>query len=176
MITHPDEGPDHDPDDPLTVILRPPGAYLGAPPGRYEAIRRGASRRRLLRAAAGAAVTCGVAALALLPLRLAGSGGAGSPAVPLAPPPASSPAAPHRSASPAPRSPRPARDPGTTAPTAVPTTRPSTASGARPSANARVSPSASSGQSVTRAPSGAPSTARTRDTSTPSAATRRSTF
>ncbi|MFE7171783.1 hypothetical protein [Streptomyces sp. NPDC057616] len=177
MITHPDEGPDHDPDDPLTVILRPPGEYLGAPPGRYEAIRRGASRRRLLRAAAGAAVTCGVAALVVLPLRLTGSDGAGSPAVPLAPPPASSPSTPpHRSSSPAPESPRPTQDPGTTAPTAVPTTRSSTPPTARPSANDRMSPSASSGQSDTRAPSGAPSTARTRAATTPSAATGRQAF
>ncbi|MFG2789455.1 hypothetical protein [Streptomyces sp. NPDC048419] len=174
MITHPDEGPDHDPDDPLTVILRPPGEYLGAPPGRYEAVRRGAFRRRLLRAAAGAAVTCGVAALVILPLRLTGSDGAGTPAVPLAPPPASSPSAPpHRSASPAPESPHPTQDARTTAPTAVPTMRPSATPTARPSANDRVDPSASTAQTVTRAPSGAPSAARTPTGATPSATTRR---
>ena len=173
MITHPDEGPDHDPDDPLTVILRPPGEYLGAPPGRYEAIRRGASRRRLLRAAAGAAVTCGVAALVILPLRLTGTDGAGSPVVPLAPPPASSPSVPsHRPASPAPESPRPTPDPRTGAPTAVPTMRSSTTPTARPSANDRMSPSTSAAQTATRAPSGEPSAARTRTGATPSAATR----
>ncbi|MER6848030.1 hypothetical protein ABT333_09575, partial [Streptomyces flaveolus] len=46
-----------DPHDPLLVVLRPGSDFLGPPPGRYEAIRRAASRRRLLRAAAGAAVT-----------------------------------------------------------------------------------------------------------------------
>ncbi|MFD1274321.1 hypothetical protein ACFQ51_29965 [Streptomyces kaempferi] len=55
MITRPDDGPDSEPDDPLAVILRPSSDYLGPPASRYEAIRRGAARRRLLRAAAGAA-------------------------------------------------------------------------------------------------------------------------
>lgn len=174
MITHPDEGPDHNPDDPLTVILRPPGQYLGAPPGRYEAIRRGASRRRLLRAAAGAAVTCGVAALVILPLRLTGSDGAGSPAVPLAPPPASSPSAPpHRSASPAPERPHPTQDARTTAPTAVPTMRSSAARTARPSANARMSTSAATARTGTRAPSGEPTAARNRTGAAPSPTTSR---
>ncbi|MDX2766367.1 hypothetical protein [Streptomyces europaeiscabiei] len=45
MITRPDEGPDFEPDDPLTVILRPPADRLGPPPGRYETIRRTAVRR-----------------------------------------------------------------------------------------------------------------------------------
>ncbi|MGY6024333.1 hypothetical protein [Streptomyces spinosirectus] len=173
MITHPDEGPDHDPEDPLAVILRPPGEYLGAPPGRYEAIRRGASRRRLLRAAAGAAVTCGVAALVILPLRLTGSDGAGSPVVPLAPPPASSPPVPsHPPASPAPETPRPDPDARTTTPTAVPTMRSGATPTARPSANDRRSPSTSPAQTATRPPSGEPSTARTRTGATPSAAGR----
>ncbi|MFR0356890.1 hypothetical protein [Streptomyces sediminimaris] len=173
MTTHPDEGPDHDPGDPLAVILRPPGEYLGAPPGRYEAIRRGAARRRLLRAAVGAAVTCGVAALAILPLRLAASGGAGSPAVPLAPPPASSPStAPHPSASPVPGRPRPAQDVPSTAPTAVPTTRSPRSPASRPSANDRVSPSASAGRTPTRAPAVAPSATRARTGPTPTAASR----
>ncbi|MGW1635182.1 hypothetical protein ACWCPU_38665, partial [Streptomyces anthocyanicus] len=38
-----------DRDDPLLVVLRPGADFLGPPPGRYEAIRRAASRRRLLR-------------------------------------------------------------------------------------------------------------------------------
>ncbi|MGW3136263.1 hypothetical protein [Streptomyces sp. NPDC001139] len=107
MITHSDEGPDIDPEDPLTILLQPPARHLGAPPGRYRAIRRGAARRRLLKAAAGAALTCGVAALALLPLRLSASDTRpSSPVAPLAPPPASSPSMrPTDSPSPRPSSP-----------------------------------------------------------------------
>ncbi|MER6182687.1 hypothetical protein [Streptomyces sp. NPDC001652] len=90
MITRPDDDPDLDPDDPLTVLLRPPADHLGPPAGRYEAIRRGATRRKLLRAAAGTAVVCGLAAAVLLPLRLTTSEAPATPTVPLAPPPASS--------------------------------------------------------------------------------------
>ncbi|MDX2828369.1 hypothetical protein PV416_46835, partial [Streptomyces ipomoeae] len=68
MITRPDDGPEFEADDPLAVLLRPPADHLGPPPGRYEAIRRTASRRRLLRAAAGAATACAVAALVALPV------------------------------------------------------------------------------------------------------------
>lgn len=78
-------------EDPLTVILRPfsdRADLLGPPPGRYEAIRRTAARRRLLRAAIGAALTCAVAVLVALPLRLGTAEGPASPTVPLAPPPA----------------------------------------------------------------------------------------
>ncbi|WP_316754407.1 hypothetical protein [Streptomyces herbicida] len=89
MTTRFDEGPEFDPDDPLAVILGPPADYLGAPPGRYEAIRRAASRRRRTRAAAGVGLSCGVAALIALQLHLASPGAPVSPAVPLAPPPAS---------------------------------------------------------------------------------------
>ncbi|MFI6468269.1 hypothetical protein [Streptomyces sp. NPDC050528] len=86
-----DESPDIDPDDPLTVILRPSSAeYLGPPPGRYESIRRGANRRRLLRATVGAGATCAVIVLAALPFRLAHHDSPTTPTVPLAPPPASS--------------------------------------------------------------------------------------
>lgn len=133
MITHSDEGPDFDPDDPLTVLLRPPAEHLGAPPGRYEEIRRGASRRRLLRAAAGAALTCGVAALVVLPLHLTASDGPASPAVPLAPPPASSPSTlPPSTTAPAPVTPAPSATPS-------PSTHPN-----RPAAPRTAEPSASS--------------------------------
>ncbi|KUN17345.1 hypothetical protein AQJ23_41125 [Streptomyces antibioticus] len=98
MITPADDGPDFGSDvhagfdDPIAVILRPPAEYLGPPPGRYEAIRRGAARRKLLRAAAGAGLVCAVAALVVLPLRLTAPDGPPSPTVPLAPPPATVPA------------------------------------------------------------------------------------
>lgn len=91
MITRPDEGPDFEPDDPLTVILRPPADRLGPPPGRYETIRRTAGRRRLVRAAAGAAATCAAVALIVLPLHFAGNEAPDSPSGPMAPPPATSP-------------------------------------------------------------------------------------
>ncbi|MEU9209770.1 hypothetical protein AB0D27_17915 [Streptomyces sp. NPDC048415] len=114
MITHSDDGPDFEPDDPLALILRPPSDYLGPPPGRYEAIRRGAARRRLLRTAAGAGLACAVAALIALPLHTAMPKAPTSPTVPLAPPPASSPStAPTASASSQPVSPRPSTSPST---------------------------------------------------------------
>ncbi|WP_406173972.1 hypothetical protein [Streptomyces sp. NBC_00996] len=142
MITHSDDGPDFEPDDPLAVILRPSSDYLGPPAGRYEAIRRGAARRRLLRTAVGVGLSCAVAALVALPLRLATTSEApASPTVPLAPPPASSPSVAPTPASPEPVSPRPGSgtrsttprpsattrtdSPGTPTSTAVPTRAPS---------------------------------------------------
>ncbi|MFI7294159.1 hypothetical protein [Streptomyces sp. NPDC050121] len=136
-----DDGPDLDPDDPLTVILRPTPGHLGPPPGRYEEIRRGAARRRVLRAAAGVGATCAVAALAvLLPLRLTASDAPARPTVPLAPPPmSSSPTMPTPSPSvpsssmPSPPTPSPSVVPGaerptqgaaTPAPAPVPSTAP----------------------------------------------------
>ncbi|MFI7503003.1 hypothetical protein ACIBVL_31915 [Streptomyces sp. NPDC049687] len=78
------ESAELDPEDPLTVILRPAHGHLAPPPGRYAEVRRGAARRRLLRTAAGAGVACAVAALAVL---LPGThGGPATPTVPLAPP------------------------------------------------------------------------------------------
>lgn len=110
MITHSEEGPEFEPDDPLAVILRPASDYLGPPPGRFEEIRRGAARRRLVRAAVGTGVglTCAVAALVVLPLQSSAPGHPVSPTVPLAPPPVSSPSAtPAPSVSPEPAEVRP---------------------------------------------------------------------
>lgn len=97
MITHSDDGPDFEPDDPLAVILRPAADHLAPPPGRYEAIRRGAARRRLRRTAAGVGLSCAVAALIALPFHLATVETPTSPTVPLAPPPVSSPSVPDSS-------------------------------------------------------------------------------
>ncbi|EGX60867.1 hypothetical protein SZN_05417 [Streptomyces zinciresistens K42] len=94
MTTHRDDdlnGPEFGPDDPLAVVLRPAPEHLAAPPGRYEAVRRRAARRRLARTAAGAGVTCAVALLVALPLVTRSPDGATTPAPPLAPPPASGP-------------------------------------------------------------------------------------
>ncbi|MDI9832244.1 hypothetical protein [Streptomyces sp. KAU_LT] len=73
-------------DDPLVVVLRPPSEHLAPPPGRYEAIRRRASRRRLARTAAGVGVTCAVALLAALPFTSQRADPPATPAPPLAPP------------------------------------------------------------------------------------------
>ncbi|MCX2927362.1 hypothetical protein [Streptomyces sp. NEAU-W12] len=175
MITHSDEGPDFDPDDPLAVILRPPSEHLGPPPGRYQAIRRGAARRKLLRGAAGAAVTCGVAALVVLPLRLSTSGAPGPSTPPMAPPPpATSPATvptpstvPTRAPDPAPSTaqeavrPTPVPQTPTTAPTSLP-------------APADATPRAPTGSSTrTAPPTTEPPPLRPDDTAAPSAGTRR---
>ncbi|MDU0304574.1 hypothetical protein NUG23_29990, partial [Streptomyces sp. PAL114] len=87
MITHADEDPEFEPDDPLAVLLRPTSDHLGPPPGRFETIRRRAARRRLVRTAVGAGVTCAVALLVALPLQdAATSDRPVTPTVPLAPP------------------------------------------------------------------------------------------
>ncbi|MFJ4329572.1 MULTISPECIES: hypothetical protein [unclassified Streptomyces] len=99
-MDEPGSGPDGD--DPLLVVLRPGADFLGPPPGRYEAIRRAASRRRLLRAVAGAAATAAAAALIALPLRWAVPTEPTRPAPPLAPAPADP--TPQASPSPAPPS------------------------------------------------------------------------
>ena len=162
MTTHfdeGDEGQDIDPDDPLTVILRPSSAeYLGPPPGRYETIRRGANRRRLLRATVGAGATCAVIVLAALPFRLAHHDSPTTPTVPLAPPPASSaPTTPPTPAPSATRVPTPrasasqssSADPRNPSRTAVPTTEPSrapTASASAPSSVPTSVPSSTTGR------------------------------
>lgn len=175
MITHSDEGPDHDPDDPLTVILRPPAEHLGPPPGHYEAIRRGASRRRMLRVAAGAALTCGVAALVVLPLRLTASDAPGSPTVPLAPPPASSPSnPPPRTATPAPSSAGPGQSSRSAPPTAGPTAGPSAGPTREPSAAEPSSPTVAPVTPIpSRSASVQPSAPGSRAVATPSSAPRR---
>ncbi|WP_078972947.1 hypothetical protein [Streptomyces sp. MMG1533] len=127
MITHSDDAPEFEPDDPLAVILRPGSDYLGPPAGRYEVIRRRAARRRLLRAAAGVGATCAVAALVALPLRLAAHEAPLSPTVPLAPPPASSSPSvpPDPTAAPAPATTMPGPTPASPSPSpTAPTTEP----------------------------------------------------
>ncbi|WP_369190402.1 hypothetical protein [Streptomyces sp. R08] len=170
MTTHfdeGDEGPDIDPDDPLTVILRPSSDYLGPPPGRYETIRRGAHRRRLLRATIGAGATCAVIVLAALPFRLAHHDTPTTPTVPLAPPPASSSPTPTPAQSAA-KSPSPTAipsspvDPRVPSRTPIPTTEPSRVP-TSPSASAsapETATGAASRSSRTDAPSAVATTAR----------------
>ncbi|MCX4480533.1 hypothetical protein OOK44_29555 [Streptomyces cellulosae] len=97
MITHADEGPEFEPDDPLAQLLRPTSDHLGPPPGRFETIRRRAARRRLVRTTVGAGLTCAVALLVALPLQNATttSDRPVSPTVPLAPPPLTGSPTPH---------------------------------------------------------------------------------
>ncbi|MGQ4475316.1 hypothetical protein [Streptomyces sp. SAS_276] len=172
MTTHfdeGDEGPDIDPDDPLTVILRPSSDYLGPPPGRYETVRRGAHRRRLLRATIGAGATCAVIVLAALPFRLAHHDTPTTPTVPLAPPPASSSPIPtptpaqSAAKSPSPTAvPRSPVDPRVPSRTPIPTTEPSRVP-TSPSASAsapETATGAASRSSRTDEPSAGATTAR----------------
>ncbi|MFF0093254.1 hypothetical protein ACFYSF_25295 [Streptomyces canus] len=105
--------PGHDPDDPLLVLLGPAPAYLGAPPGRYEEIRRTAVRRRRIRTAAGVGMVCAVAGLIALPLNLTTSHSPRSPTVPQAPPISTSPSTPPADRSPTPATPQPSDDAST---------------------------------------------------------------
>ncbi|GAB7104776.1 hypothetical protein JCM4814A_30900 [Streptomyces phaeofaciens JCM 4814] len=149
-----DDGPDLDPDDPLTVVLRPPSAgRLAPPPGRYEEIRRGASRRRVLRAAAGVGTTCAIAALALLlPLRLTAEEGPGPLTPPLAPPPATSPSTvPDPSATPAPLPTRGNGTPDARADTDAPSPVPGRTTSPAPDGR----PTAAASSSSTRTPTSA---------------------
>ncbi|MFI0729597.1 hypothetical protein ACH4S9_11275 [Streptomyces sp. NPDC021225] len=131
MTTRLDDGPEFEPDDPLAVILRPASDRLAPPPGRYEAIRRTATRRRVLRTAAGVGVSCAVAALVALPLHLATRESPAPPSVPLAPPASGRTASPAPSATPTPSSspervtPRPTQRPQSNTPgtTATPSGR-----------------------------------------------------
>lgn len=170
MTTRFDDDPEFAPDDPLAVILRPPAEHLGPPPGHYETIRRAAGRRRMLRAAVGAGVTCAVAALVALPVYLTAPQSPTTPAPPLAPPPATSrttappvpSAVPTPSASPTPTTPRgtdvaPSTRPGRTQDAATPTSRSvpsaapsraSTATPARPTPSADADADATSGATV----------------------------
>ncbi|MEW2301032.1 hypothetical protein AB0958_13830 [Streptomyces sp. NPDC006655] len=108
MTTRFDDEPEFGgPDDPLTVILRPPAAHLGPPPGRYEEIRRAAGRRRLVRTAAGAGVTCAVAAFVAMSLHLGAPAAPTTPRDPLAPPDVSPTAPRQPRTSPTPVAPRP---------------------------------------------------------------------
>ncbi|WUA54903.1 hypothetical protein OG739_26350 [Streptomyces longwoodensis] len=136
----------------MTVILRPGADHLGAPPGRYEAIRRAAARRRLLRTAAGAGLTCAVAALTAFLLAPGASEAPTRPTVPLAPPPpaSSTPAAPEPSAS-RPPSTAPSTPPSRS-PFPSPSSEPSRAPGARtgPSAAPRTAPSTDPGVPTAR--------------------------
>ncbi|MFF7139816.1 hypothetical protein [Streptomyces nodosus] len=114
MTTRFDNDPELAPDDPLTVLLRPPAGHLAPPPGRYRTIRRAAARRRLLRTAATAAVACAAVAVVALPSYLSAPSAPRTPTVPLAPPP------------PAPTTPAPATAtpvPATTTPAPIPTER-----------------------------------------------------
>ncbi|MDT0549221.1 MULTISPECIES: hypothetical protein [Streptomyces] len=131
MTTRLDDGPEFEPDDPLAVILRPASDRLAPPPGRYEAIRRTATRRRVLRTAAGVGVSCAVAALVALPLHLATRESPAPPSVPLAPPASGRTASPAPPATPTPSSspervtPRPTQRPQSNTPgtTATPSGR-----------------------------------------------------
>ncbi|MEU5638214.1 hypothetical protein [Streptomyces milbemycinicus] len=143
MTTRLDDGAEYEPDDPLTVILRPTTDHLSPPPGRYEAIRRTATRRRLLRTAAGVGLACAAAALIALPLNLVTRETHESPAPPTVPlvPPATSGRTAHPTQEPKPKpatptatstpsespsrvSPRPTQRPGPAKSTGLPSATP----------------------------------------------------
>ncbi|MEO3756656.1 hypothetical protein ABGB06_39390, partial [Streptomyces sp. B6B3] len=92
MITSDEERPRHESDDPLATLLRPEPLYLNPPPGCYEEIHRGATRRRLVSAAATAGAAVAVVAIiaALITTPLHDNGPAdphpSPPVIPVAPP------------------------------------------------------------------------------------------
>ncbi|MGI5376875.1 hypothetical protein ACQEV2_22020 [Streptomyces sp. CA-251387] len=162
MTTRFDDDPDGTgpaPDDPLAVILRPSSAYLAPPPGHYEAIRRKASRRRLLRTAAGLGATCAVAALIAVPLYFTRPDGPASPTPPLAPPPATTRTTPSEpSPTPTPSESSRPSEPSTRSPSPTPTepretVRPSAARSEGTGGSSRTP----SGTAATAEPSSAPS-------------------
>ncbi|MFJ8634860.1 hypothetical protein [Streptomyces sp. NPDC093568] len=158
------DGPELAPDDPLAVILRPPADHLAPPPGHYDTLRRRASRRRLVRTAAGAGVTCAVALLAVLQFNLGPSDTPTRPTPPLAPPPATD-----RTPAPVSPSPVPSEAPTRTTsqtPTPTPTDRPGAAT-SEPTRNPR--PEASRTPTATAVPT-VPPAATTAPPSEPSVA------
>ncbi|GHF00837.1 hypothetical protein GCM10017776_17470 [Streptomyces griseoluteus] len=169
MIAFSDEGPDFEPEDPL-LVMRPPHEHLAPPPGRYEEIRRGATRRRILRTAVVASATCAVAALLAVPFLRGALQDPAPRTVPLAPPPASSPTTrptPAESA-PVPLSPRPDARSSASTPTAparppAATASPSAVPSSTPTERRPLLP-------TTRPPTAAPSTNPTRSRATTSAA------
>ncbi|MFJ5729036.1 hypothetical protein [Streptomyces paradoxus] len=147
-----DDGPEPGTDDPLAVILRPSSPeYLGAPPGQYRAIRRRATRRRLLRTAAGAGLACVAAVLISVPLRHTAPERPTIPTIPMAPPTT-------RTAPPTPSAP-PTPVPSETRPSSPGTLRPATddprAAGPRTPEKQATGPAEAS-----RAPSATPTSVR----------------
>ncbi|MFF7767270.1 hypothetical protein ACFZC7_12280 [Streptomyces massasporeus] len=146
-----DDGPQSGPDDPLAVILRPSSPdYLGAPPGQYETIRRRATRRRLLRTAAGAGLCCVAAVLIAVPLRHTAPERPTTPTIPMAPP-ASRTAPPTPSASPTPEP-----SPSESRPSAPGTPRPGTDNPRTSAPGTPVTDEATGPAAVSRAPSATP--------------------
>ncbi|MET9576347.1 hypothetical protein ABZY30_12510 [Streptomyces massasporeus] len=146
-----DDGPRSGPDDPLAVILRPSSPdYLGAPPGRYETIRRRATRRRLLRTAAGAGLCCVAAVLIAVPLRHTAPERPTTPTIPMAPP-ASRTAPPTPSTSPTPEPP-----PSESRPSAPGTPRPGTDNPRTSAPGTPVTDEATGPAAVSRTPSATP--------------------
>ncbi|MER6528950.1 hypothetical protein [Streptomyces sp. NPDC001508] len=165
MTTRFDGDPEFAPDDPLLVVLRPPAEHLGPPAGRYEAIRRAAARRKLLRAAAGVGLTCAVAALVALPLHLSAPAAPAVPTVPLAPPaPTAAPASRPPATSPSPT-------PSAAAETATPGPARASRGAVGPPSSART-PVPDPSSSKTAVPGTAPSARPSRGVPTPTSVNR----
>lgn len=170
----PDEGLRVDSDDELLVtLLRPAAGTLPVRPGSYERIRRGATRRRRLRAAVGGGVLAATVGLVALPVLLVGSpaartapvGPAGQvPTTGSTAPPSPGPSA-TRSPSVVPSVPSgpqasssPSVAPTAVSPVGIPTSRPVGHSGPAVGASASASAGIGAGASgTTPTPSGGPS-------------------